>query len=298
MYINVNSNHPSYIKRQIPTMIEDRLNELSSNEEVFNIAKKDYEEALMQSGYTKKLHFKQKEDEENRNELQRTREKKKRKRKVIWYNPPYDMAVKTCVAQTFLNLVKKHFPIGTELNRIFNKNTIKVSYSCMPNLGRKIKSSNDKKLQGIQNLDVEAFGCNCDRIPCPLNGHCEIDSVIYKADVEALNHPNKHYYGLTGGKFRLRYNAHHSSFHNNEYRNRTELSKYIWYLTDNGIVPTIKWSIVKRTHTYQPGQKSCNLCICEKYYILSANKDSCINDRNELVSKCRHRARWKLISAK
>ena len=35
--------------------------------------------------------------------------KKNRKRKMIWYNPPYNEAVKTNIGQRFLNIIDKLF---------------------------------------------------------------------------------------------------------------------------------------------------------------------------------------------
>ena len=63
-----------------------------------------------------------------------TSEKKKRKRKVIWFNPPFSLNVKTNVGKIFLRLVKRHFPKENPPHKIFNKNTLKVSYSCMGNV--------------------------------------------------------------------------------------------------------------------------------------------------------------------
>ena len=46
MYINVNSNHPRIIIKQIPESINRRLSNLSSNEEVFLNNIQPYREAL------------------------------------------------------------------------------------------------------------------------------------------------------------------------------------------------------------------------------------------------------------
>ena len=35
---------------------------------------------------------------------------------------------------TFLKLLKQHFPKSYRLHKIFNKNTVRVSYSCMNNV--------------------------------------------------------------------------------------------------------------------------------------------------------------------
>ena len=60
--------------------------------------------------------------------------KRKRTRKIIWYNPPFSKNVDTNIDKTFLKLIDKHFPKRSQLHKIFNRNTIKVSYSCVDNV--------------------------------------------------------------------------------------------------------------------------------------------------------------------
>ena len=38
----------------------------------------------------------------------------------------------------------------------------------------------------------------------------------------------------------------------------------------------------------------CKLCTAEKYYILNEVDHVSLNVRSELLSKCRHKAKWKL----
>ena len=49
--------------------------------------------------------------------------------------------------KTFLTLIDKHFPKNKRLSKIFNRNTIKVSYSCLPNVKQTISINNDRLLQ-------------------------------------------------------------------------------------------------------------------------------------------------------
>ena len=48
-------------------------------------------------------------------------------RKVIWFNPPFSKNVRTNVGRDFVRLINKHFPESL-LHKIFNKNTVKLSY--------------------------------------------------------------------------------------------------------------------------------------------------------------------------
>ena len=47
--------------------------------------------------------------------------KRKRNRKIIWYNPPYNMNLKTNIGKTFLKLIDKHFHKNHPLNKIINR---------------------------------------------------------------------------------------------------------------------------------------------------------------------------------
>ena len=76
-----------------------RLYENSSNEEVFNSVKQEYEMALKKSGYNSNLKY------INQNKQRSTN---KRSRNIIWFNPPFSQTVKTNVAKKFFHLLDKH----------------------------------------------------------------------------------------------------------------------------------------------------------------------------------------------
>ena len=80
---------------------------------------------------------------------------KKRKRKILWFNPPFSEHVKTNIKRTFLNLFEKHFPS----HHCFHKNTVKISYSCMPNMAA-IISRHNKTILASENTNVHS-PCNC-----------------------------------------------------------------------------------------------------------------------------------------
>ena len=56
-YINVQSNHPPNIIKQLPKTIKQRLSNNSSNETIFNEATPLYEKALSEAGYDVKLKY-------------------------------------------------------------------------------------------------------------------------------------------------------------------------------------------------------------------------------------------------
>ena len=62
----------------------------------------------------------------------------------------------------FLKLVDKHFPPSNKLHKIFNRNTIKVSYSCIKNMERIIKGHNNALLNKKEILNEKTTeNCKC-----------------------------------------------------------------------------------------------------------------------------------------
>ena len=80
------------------------------------------------------LRFNMKLSYSERHKATPTQSKTTRKRNIIWFSPPYSKNIKTNVAQKFLRLIGKYFPKSSKLHKIFNRNSNKVSYSCMPNV--------------------------------------------------------------------------------------------------------------------------------------------------------------------
>ena len=124
LYINSKSNHPPSIIKQLPSMINKRLNDLSCNKEEFDKATPMCKKALLSSGHDNKLKF-----DQNKNLPKRTR-----KRKTIWFNPPYSMSVQTNIGKIFFKLIDQHFPKNHKYHKIFNRSTLKMSYSCISNM--------------------------------------------------------------------------------------------------------------------------------------------------------------------
>ena len=63
---------------------------------------------------------------------------------MIWFNPLYSGNVVTKVGKHFLSLLDKHFPPHNKFHKIFNRNTVKISYSYLPNMKTIINSHNHK----------------------------------------------------------------------------------------------------------------------------------------------------------
>ena len=285
-YINVQSNHPPNVIKHIPISIANRISTLSCNNEEYRKVIPAYSAALEESGHkptmTPPL------------PTHAGRSKRNRSRNILWFNPPFNQNVTTDVCKQFLHIVRKHFPIGHRYHKLFNKNNVKCSYSCMRNMASIISTHNAKILTPTTAPLANSKLCNC-RTPsnCPLNGLCLTESIVYKATVSAATKPKMVYYGLTENRFKERYNDHTSSFRNRTYISKTKLSSYIWELKDQGIEPHIQWEIHKHAAPYICGTKRCDLCLTEKLVIATAEPTSLLNKRSELVSCCRHVAKFR-----
>ena len=242
-------------------MISKRLSSISSSEELFNEIKHDYSAALETSGYNEPISY-------TGTPLPKTKKKRTRTRSVIWFNPPFSANVLTDVGRKFFNLLGKHFPKEHDLHKIINRNTVKLSYSCMPNMKRIIKNHNKSVLLATEHQQ-DARQCNCrDSTTCPLQGRCLNDCNTYEADVETIDGEIYPYIGISDGPFKHRWYDHMLSFRNRKYENKTEISKLIWKLKDKNIQYTIKWKILEKCTSYRAGSKRCNLCLSEKLHIL------------------------------
>ena len=198
-------------------MTSQRLSTLSCNETEFKKAASEYQEVLKKSGFKDKLVY---------IPLQGSNRNRRRKRNIIWYNPPFDLQVKTNVAQTFLRLIDKHFPRHHRLHKILNRNTVKVSYSCMPNIASHISSHNQKVLI---KTDTSLQLCNCpDRKACPLSGQCLQTAIIYQGDIKTDDGEHHKYIGLSEPPFKGRCSDHKTSFNDRKYNVKTDMSKKVW----------------------------------------------------------------------
>ena len=116
----------------------------SSNETVSELTKLEYQEAFRKSGYKSTLKY--------------STPRKKQTYRNIWFYPPFNKNVITNVAKVFFSLLEKHFPKSSRLNEIFNRNTVKKSYSCTGNISHIIKRHNE---QVTKTNKRSIAPCNC-----------------------------------------------------------------------------------------------------------------------------------------
>ena len=95
----------------------------------------------------------------------------------------------------------------------------------------KVLTENDQ-LINTKTANERQTRCSCRQIEtCPLDGQCLNSGIIYQAAVTRQgNKREENYTGLTDNTFKTRYNAHTSSFRNENKRYATTLSKFIWSL--------------------------------------------------------------------
>lgn len=289
LYVHSKSNHPPCIIKNIPEAINKRLSEISSDEEAFIETAPPYQEALQKSGYSYTLQFTppQQSPEPSNN-------KRKRQRNIIWFNPPFSKNVQTNIGREFRNLIEKCFPKNHKLRKLFNKNNLKLSYSCSPNMKQIIDGHNKNILNQNKPPDEKTTPkpCNC-REPdkCPLKGLCLTKEVVYQATVTTAE-STETYVGLTATEFKTRWRNHQMSFRHESKKNDTELSKHLWQLKDQKKNFAISWKILAKAKPYSNLTKRCNLCNTEKFYILYKPDMATLNKRNELVSTCRHKRKF------
>ena len=94
-----------------------------------------------------------------------------------------------------------------------------------------------------------------------------------------LDDEYKYYLGLAKTTFKEWYSNHKSSVNNENSKNSTELSKYVWSLRENNKIPSSKLKIVKVVYS-KTTSSFCKLCLTEKLFILNAfGDDKCLNKK-------------------
>ena len=153
VYIHSQSYHPPNIIKNLPASISRRLTDISSDETAFGDAKPIYKKALSDSGFCEMTEFL-----EDQRDSSGRRKRKNRRRNITWFNPPYSQNVSTNIGRRFRTLISKHFPGNSKLSKTVNINTLKLSYSCMPNMAAAISQHNTSILRGGRTIGENYAG--------------------------------------------------------------------------------------------------------------------------------------------
>ena len=83
----------------------------------------------------------------------------------------------------FLKILDEEFPENQMFHKIFNLNTVKISYSCMPNFKENIDGSKKSTLQKT-NTPPGLKTCKSQiSADCPMVRNCLKPSVVYQATI-------------------------------------------------------------------------------------------------------------------
>ena len=255
-YINVQSNNTPNIIKQLPKTAEQRLSNNSSNEAIFNEAAPLYENALSEAGCDVILKY---------NPNKKTKQKKQnknRKRNIIWFNPPYSKNVLAKVGHYFLKSLNKQFPWQHKLHKIFNKNTVKVSYNCTKNI-KSINNSHNKTFLHQNRPCPNKRRWNYMWKELSLNGNCQAENIVYEATItcKQRTYGENIYIGIAETTFKKRYSKHERPLNLVAYKNDTELSKEFCKKKCRNSVPKIKWRIPRKRSRFNRSLLRCNLCL-------------------------------------
>ena len=196
--------------------------------------------------------------------------------------------VETPVGALILRALDRTIPPEHILHPLLNRHTVKVGYSNMPNLMKKISNHNikiSKKEQELQEYDPndheiveDERPCNCDlnKHPCPLDGRCQVDgeNCIYTCTVTRDDSDEvKTYVGNTQD-FKQRWYGHNSAERHQRNSNTT------------------------RGRQFNPVTKICRLCCKEKFHILYNREVGSLNHRTEIFQPCPHKKKFILNNIK
>ena len=136
-------------------------------------------------------------------------------------NPPFSKIVKTNIGTMFFKLINRHFPKHHKMSKIFNKNTIKLSYCCCRNIGSVMASHNLKIIQ----LTSNNHGCICrNTAECLLDNKCLTANIVCKEVVSAPSKPDKKYFSIKKPSFKDCFRNHTRDFCHKRYVSSTDLS--------------------------------------------------------------------------
>ena len=287
-YVHSQSNHPPSNLEAIPQGVNRRLSKLASSREVFEQEAPRYQNAIYKSGYHHTLTY----------QPATSKKRRKRHRNILWFNPPFSKNCTTLVGRRFFNILQSSFPKGHPLSKIFNKTTVKMSFSTVRNMKAILGAHNARVLKDEEKKQEP---CNCQRNKiCPMNrvaGGCNATNLVYQVDVAAEDQPTMTYYGQTIRPFKKRWIEHKHAMANENSPHATALSNYIWKLKKLRKDFQIKCSIKSRAAIFKNGSKRCSLCLKEKVAIATHSPRTLLNSKSEILHKCIHASKYELRNA-
>ena len=121
-------------------------------------------------------------------------------------------------------------------------------------------------------------------------------SLPYNYITSVPTKPDKSYIVLSEEEWKKRYYNHRKEFPNQCYQSETKLSSYVWEIKiaiDQ--IPSLKWSIITVLPLYSNIVKRCQLCLYEKYAIITyPDPENLLNKRSKIMSKWPHQRKFLL----
>ena len=155
----------------------------------------------------------------------------------------------TNVGKRFLQPLRHLFARFKKLHKIFNENTVKVSYCCTQNVASTIKSHNTKLINTfIKNI----LSCNCrKKHEYHFDSKYRTENIVYNYVASVDGYPSKFYLGTAEGDFKQRFYNHRMSFKNEGCSREARLSKYVSEIKKKfKKMLLLKWSIIKSVLAY------------------------------------------------
>ena len=186
------------ITAQILNIFQPLYSNLSCTEILFKESTTHYVDNLRQSGYNTKQNYKP-ADTNHKNHS-------KDKRKTIWFHPLLSKNISAKNGKSFLSLLDFHFPENHIYHSIFNRNKIKVSYSCMHDIKSIINNHNMKVLNNTAETKESCNFRNENNSPS-LDRKCLNPKIIYEAQItlNQLNSKKKNYIETVETDFKHRF---------------------------------------------------------------------------------------------
>ena len=95
------------------------------------------------------------------------------------------------IGKYFLHLLDKDFNTDNPLSKIFNRNTVKISYSCTNNMNNILNNHNRRLLNEliVKDRSPDVASCHCrskeERL---FGGRCNSRNVVYQACISPMEH--------------------------------------------------------------------------------------------------------------
>ena len=219
---------PPNIIKSLPASISRRLTDISSDETAFGDAKPMYDKALADSGFCETTEFLEDRKEKT--------EEPSSKRYLV--QPSVQPECFNGHRPEILYSDKQAFSKELEALENLQHQHPEAELQLFVQYGSCDQSTQQLDPSGGRTIGESYAGgrpCNCRvKKDCPLNGTCQVQSVVYKAIITTMGEA-RDYTCLTAQTFKQRYNAHQRSMTDSIYRHSMSLLKHVWALKDQHV---------------------------------------------------------------